>query len=300
MEDRIVIDIEFNYPHLKPRSSDWVGVYPCEDRDRNPSYSREPPIWAFTCYNRNCRLEPDDLATGVGNFTFDDNTQPGYTSGAIYSTIKKVVDESPGCYIVVLNRIDGDNEPPYYKICEGNEIQLVPISAQPSTSLVPSQEPSVSTRRSFFTVIAPASPEPSVKHIDPIQTCQMISFYSSAGILSENELLDFEDEAFEFLRKQWPNDEEGGNPSSVSVVNQIVRPTNRFLRALQGSLQLIDMKIIIQGFATPEEGTHDFARVIDRLFIMDKLVLQDALEARNIFISFDSTTKVNLQECKEN
>jgi len=128
----------------------------------------------------------------------------------------------------------------------------------------------------------------------------MISFYSSTGILSENELLDFEDETFEFLRKEWPNDEEGGNPSSVSVVNQTVRPTNRFLRALQGNLQLIDMKIVIQGFVTPEEGTHDFERVTDSLFIMDKLVLQEGLEARNIFISFDSTTKVNLQECKEN
>eukprot|EP00547_Thalassionema_nitzschioides_P009602 CAMPEP_0194227058 /NCGR_PEP_ID=MMETSP0156-20130528/42663_1 /TAXON_ID=33649 /ORGANISM="Thalassionema nitzschioides, Strain L26-B" /LENGTH=923 /DNA_ID=CAMNT_0038959531 /DNA_START=133 /DNA_END=2904 /DNA_ORIENTATION=- len=124
-EGRTVIDIDFNYPHLDPLPSDWIGLYPCSDADLVPPFSKEASVWAYTCHDRVCRDDDPDTATGMGSFTFDDATQPGYARAAIYDTITELIADAPGCYVVLLNRIDGLSAPPYYGICEGNEIELM-------------------------------------------------------------------------------------------------------------------------------------------------------------------------------
>jgi len=116
------VQIEFNYPDLEPLPSDWVGLYPC-DVEMPPAV--EPTIWAYTCYDRICRQDPPDSATGVGNFVFEDDTVPSYGSMGIFKNLEQIIDTEPGCYIAILNRIDGDSAPPYYGICVGNEIELV-------------------------------------------------------------------------------------------------------------------------------------------------------------------------------
>jgi len=118
-----MVEIEFDYAELDPLPSDWVGLYPC-DTEKLPRV--EPTLWAYTCYSRVCRLDPDDSATGIGSFIFDDATLNSYSTTGTYRTLQEIVTEQPGCYYVLLNRIDGDSAPPYYNICEGNEIDLVP------------------------------------------------------------------------------------------------------------------------------------------------------------------------------
>jgi len=117
-----MVEIEFDYPDLKPLPSDWVGLYPC---DTDPLPRVEPTLWAYTCYSRVCRLDPSDSATGIGSFIFDDGTLAEYSRGGTSESLEQIVTEQPGCYRVLLNRIDGDSAPPYYGICEGNEIELV-------------------------------------------------------------------------------------------------------------------------------------------------------------------------------
>jgi len=116
------VQIEFNYPDSEPLPSDWVGLYPC-DVEMPPAV--EPTIWAYTCYDRICRQDPPDSATGVGSFVFEDDTVPSYGSMGIFKNLEQIIDTEPGCYIAILNRIDGDSAPPYYGICVGNEIELV-------------------------------------------------------------------------------------------------------------------------------------------------------------------------------
>jgi len=313
-EGRTVIDIEFNYPNLDPLPSDWVGIYPCEDANFSPPFRREPPLWAYTCYDRNCRIDPDDSATGVGNFTFDDITKPIYTTAQIYTTIEQMITESPGCYIIMLNRINGDNAPPYYEICQGNEIDLLPPptssplpSSSPSGSSVPSSEPSSSpsTPRSFITIgrespipLSPhLSPEPTVKHVDPVEACQKFSFSSSQGTLLREELDHFEEETLEFLTSHL---DQATSISSVTTMDQTVQLQNRFLRALQGrgTEQVVNMKLFIEGFVTPDDDGYSFGNTVDLLFISNKTLLQDALELKGIFITFNSSTKLNLRECQ--
>jgi len=118
-----MVEIEFDYAELDPLPSDWVGLYPC-DAEKLPRV--EPTLWAYTCYSRVCRRDPDDSATGIGSFIFDDATLAPYSLMGTASTLEQIVTEQPGCYKVILNRIDGDSAPPYYKICDGNEIDLVP------------------------------------------------------------------------------------------------------------------------------------------------------------------------------
>jgi len=118
-----VVDIDFHYPHLEPYASDWIGLYPCSDAYSVPPFNKEPKVWAYTCYDRMCRYDTD--ATPSGNITFDDETLPFFGSQGIY---KKIRDLEPGCYVVLLNRIEGLSAPPYYGICEGNEIMIGPSS----------------------------------------------------------------------------------------------------------------------------------------------------------------------------
>lgn len=121
--NKVVVDIDFSYEDKGPVASDWVGLYPCEDQNLTTPFSKEPAIWAYTCYNRNCRNEP--TTKGVGSFTFDDATIPNFGSQGIYNELEDlIVADVPACYIALLNRIDGDSAPPYYNICVGNEITL--------------------------------------------------------------------------------------------------------------------------------------------------------------------------------
>jgi len=118
-----MVEIEYDYPDLDPLPSDWVGLYPCNTKEL-PAV--EPTLWAYTCYSRVCRGDPIDSATGIGSFIFDDATLAPYSSAATSLTLEEIVTTEPGCYRVLLNRIDGDSAPPYYNICEGNEIELLP------------------------------------------------------------------------------------------------------------------------------------------------------------------------------
>jgi len=164
-----VIDIEFNYPELDPKPSDWVGLYPCSDADLTPPFSREPTTWAYTCYERVCRNDDPSTATGIGSFTFDDDTLPAYGSAGIYSTINQLITQQPGCYVIILNRIDGDSAPPYYGICEGNQIGLggAPVNPTPSpvnptpSPVNPTPSPVNPTPSPVNPTPAPVNPTPS-------------------------------------------------------------------------------------------------------------------------------------------
>jgi len=118
-----MVEIDYDYPELDPLPSDWVGLYPC-DTEMPPRV--EPTLWAYTCYSRVCRRDPVDSAIGIGSFIFDDATLASYSTTGTSLTLQEIVTTQPGCYYVLLNRIDGDSAPPYYNICEGNEIELLP------------------------------------------------------------------------------------------------------------------------------------------------------------------------------
>jgi len=124
--DRAVVDIKFYYPDFEPLPSDWVGLYPCSDAELQPPFNKEPKIWAYTCFDRNCRSDDPSTVTGIGSFTFEHDNLPTYISSQMHKTLDELITEEPGCYVIKLNRIDGDSAPPYYGICDGNEIQLVP------------------------------------------------------------------------------------------------------------------------------------------------------------------------------
>jgi len=103
---------------LTPLASDWVGFYPCEASIDSLPFSVEPSVWAYTCYDRDCRRGTD--ATPKATVTFSDETIPAFGSQGIYNKI----EDLSGCYVVLLNRIDGFSAPPYYNLCMGNEIFL--------------------------------------------------------------------------------------------------------------------------------------------------------------------------------
>jgi len=123
-----MVEIEFDYDEKDPLPSDWVGLYPC-DTEKLPRV--EPTLWAYTCYSRVCRRDPVENAIGNGSFIFDDATLASYSTTGTSLTLQEIVTTQPGCYYVLLNRIDGDSAPPYYNICVGNEIELVPGDGPP-------------------------------------------------------------------------------------------------------------------------------------------------------------------------
>jgi len=157
-----VIDIEFNYPTLDPLPSDWVGLYPCSEANLDTPFSVEPVMWAYTCYSRICRFEDPSTATGIGSFTFDDSTLPTYGSTGIYQNIDQILNQEPGCYVILLNRIDGDSPPPYYGICEGNEIELSSAPTNPTPAPVnPTPAPVNPTPAPVNPTPAPVNPTPA-------------------------------------------------------------------------------------------------------------------------------------------
>jgi len=171
-----VIDIEFNYPELDPKPSDWVGVYPCAVANANPPFAVEPTFWAYTCYDRVCRFDAPDTATGTGSFTFDDNTLPPYGSIGIYSTINQVITEDPGCYVILLNRIDGDSAPPYYNVCVGNEIELVaggPVTPATPAPVNPTPAPVNPTPAPVNPTPAPVNETPAACDTIPPTGCSV-------------------------------------------------------------------------------------------------------------------------------
>jgi len=154
-EDNVVIDVTFDYADLSmdrpfvdncndrdencpitdlsPKRSDFIGFYPCDAALDKTPFSIEPTIWSYTCYDdiRNgkvgqCRREGD--ATAAATITFDDETVPVFGSQGVYSTIGEIMEKGGGCYIVLLNRINGFSAPPYYNICEGNTIEIPPMN----------------------------------------------------------------------------------------------------------------------------------------------------------------------------
>mmetsp|Transcript_22558 Transcript_22558/g.24902 ORF Transcript_22558/g.24902 Transcript_22558/m.24902 type:complete len:480 (-) Transcript_22558:238-1677(-) len=142
-----VVDVEFDYENLDPNrnfvsncspsdnscdlntgsitdftplSSDWIGLYPCELSETEPfAFNVEPSTWTYTCYDEVCR-ENQFPAVPKGNITFDDETLPEFTKTGLY----KPLEELEGCYVVLLNRIDGFSAPPYYNLCLGNTIEF--------------------------------------------------------------------------------------------------------------------------------------------------------------------------------
>jgi len=108
---------------LAPKGSDWIGFYPCDAQEQTPPFRTEPEIWAYTCYDSNCRDAPE--ATSEALVSFSDKTIPAFgTQSPLHKTIEQLTKNGGGCYIVLLNRIDGFSAPPYYNICKGNEITL--------------------------------------------------------------------------------------------------------------------------------------------------------------------------------
>mmetsp|Transcript_14762 Transcript_14762/g.22539 ORF Transcript_14762/g.22539 Transcript_14762/m.22539 type:complete len:516 (-) Transcript_14762:130-1677(-) len=110
---------------LQPLPSDWIGFYPCDEKDSLPmAFSVEPDFWAYTCLDRACRSDPVDTATTVGPKVFSDATIPPFGQQGVYKSIADIEAEGGGCYVVLLNKMDGFSPPPYYNLCMGNEIML--------------------------------------------------------------------------------------------------------------------------------------------------------------------------------
>mmetsp|Transcript_30749 Transcript_30749/g.46621 ORF Transcript_30749/g.46621 Transcript_30749/m.46621 type:complete len:313 (-) Transcript_30749:67-1005(-) len=153
VEGRFVVDIRFNYigltinrdyvrncddrdradpdlcvngtiTDLTPLGNDWIGLYPCSDANTEPlAFNKEPKVWAYACYDENCHYDPG-VGVGAGFVTFDDKTLPPFGNQGIHTTIDDLVKNAPGCYVILLNRLDGYSPPPYYNICLGNNITL--------------------------------------------------------------------------------------------------------------------------------------------------------------------------------
>jgi len=112
-------------PHgCTPMPSDFVGLYPCEEKD--DGFTNEPATWVYTCYDRNCRRDDVDTAIPSGSFIMEDETLPAFSTQGRHMTLEQITETQPGCYIPALNRLDGFSPPPYYNICLGNEIELTP------------------------------------------------------------------------------------------------------------------------------------------------------------------------------
>jgi len=109
---------------LTPLPSDWIGLYPCEEAETSPPFKVEPSVWAYTCYDRDCRGDPEDDFTAIANITFSDTTLQRFSTEGIYSSIDQITKDGGGCYIVLLNRVNGFSAPPYYNICRGNKIEI--------------------------------------------------------------------------------------------------------------------------------------------------------------------------------
>jgi len=180
------VKIEFNYPDLCPEAqetdedeciakpSDWIGLYPCDAADSG--FAQEPAVWAYTCYDRACRMDPLDTAKDSGVITFDDATIPAFSSQGAYGNLEQIIQTMPGCYVVLLNRIDGLSAPPYYNICEGNTIQLptnvcgesdptpAPVESTPAP-VDPTPAPVDPTPAPITATAAPMDPTPAP--VDP-------------------------------------------------------------------------------------------------------------------------------------
>eukprot|EP00546_Thalassionema_frauenfeldii_P001092 CAMPEP_0178935948 /NCGR_PEP_ID=MMETSP0786-20121207/24861_1 /TAXON_ID=186022 /ORGANISM="Thalassionema frauenfeldii, Strain CCMP 1798" /LENGTH=202 /DNA_ID=CAMNT_0020614217 /DNA_START=231 /DNA_END=839 /DNA_ORIENTATION=+ len=110
---------------LTPLPSDWFGIYPCSARDpwplaSSPSFNFQPMAWAYTCYTGNCRRAEN--ATSDTTIVFADDTAPLFgTEGYFHQPVSTL---PPGCYTVLLNRIEGWSAPPYYNICAGNDFVI--------------------------------------------------------------------------------------------------------------------------------------------------------------------------------
>lgn len=110
---------------LEPKGSDWIGLYPCTDGDTEVPFRVEPDFWSYTCYNDDvgfgegvCRNGP---GIGKGTIALDDMTAPSFSYNGVYNRIDEL---APGCYIVLLNRLEGFSPPPYHNICISNTITL--------------------------------------------------------------------------------------------------------------------------------------------------------------------------------
>merc|ERR1711920_988698 len=111
--------------NITPEPSDWIGFYPCIDKNTDStgkSFTREPAFWAYTCYDKDCSQEPDPVSEGT--LVFRDSTLWSVGTDGIHKTILEAEQEGGGCYVVMLNKLDGFSPAPYYNICMGNEIML--------------------------------------------------------------------------------------------------------------------------------------------------------------------------------
>jgi len=112
---------------LDPLPSDWIGFYPCNASMTTPAFKVEPAFWAYTCYDRSCRRDDVETATKSGILNFSDKTLPDFATQGVYSTIAEIQEKGGGCYVVLLNKMDGFSPPPYYNLCLGNEIMIPPL-----------------------------------------------------------------------------------------------------------------------------------------------------------------------------
>jgi len=46
------------------------------------------------------------------------------TTGGNYKSIAELEGEGGGCFVVLLNKMDGWSPPPYYNLCIGNKIYI--------------------------------------------------------------------------------------------------------------------------------------------------------------------------------
>jgi len=199
---RLVIDVDFEYSSSAAAlPSDWVGLYPCDDALLDPPFSKEPPVWAYTCYDRNCRKDPliviksssassSSSTTTTGSFTLDDATLPPFTTQGIYQTIHQTITEQPGCYILLLNRIEGDSAPPYYNICQGNRMHLDYNTTDDHT----------------------------VEQVVPVLATEKITFFSY-GMLSEEELHELESTVATVIHRRTSRRHHYHHPTSSNIDN---------------------------------------------------------------------------------
>lgn len=112
---------------LSPSASDWIGFYPCSEKDTSPSFSVQPDFWSYTCYDGMCR--DDEEAVTTGRIVFKDSTLPSWGRQGIHKSIAQVQEEGGGCYVVLLNKMQGYSPAPYYNLCMGNEFMIPGVSS---------------------------------------------------------------------------------------------------------------------------------------------------------------------------
>lgn len=107
---------------LTPSASDWIGFYPCGEKDTSLPFTVEPDTWAYTCYEGMCRDDEETFANGT--IVFQDSTMPLWGRQGIHRSIAELEAAGGGCYVVLLNKMAGFSPPPYYNLCMGNEFTL--------------------------------------------------------------------------------------------------------------------------------------------------------------------------------